>query len=122
MLKAYCTCPKRTENDTRTSTVSLAIEIYHMMLELNYIVGPNNFEIGGGGLSQVFCGRLSENWGKIDLGRCAHRDVSSFDTDTQAKHFSSSVVFVVLQSVYGFMFCGQASHFYSTGKIKCHST
>jgi hypothetical protein len=29
-----------------------------MMLELNYIVVPNNIEIGGGGLSQIFCGRL----------------------------------------------------------------
>jgi hypothetical protein len=39
-----------------------------MMLELNYIVVPNNIEIGGGGLSQIFCGRLSENWGKSSTG------------------------------------------------------
>ena len=39
-----------------------------MMLELNYIVLPNNIEIGGGGLSQIFCGRLSENWGKSSTG------------------------------------------------------
>ena len=34
-----------------------------MMLELNYVVVPNNIEIGGGGLSRIFCGRLSENLG-----------------------------------------------------------
>ena len=39
-----------------------------MMLELNYIVVPNNIEIGGGGLSQIFCGRLTENWGKSSTG------------------------------------------------------
>ena len=36
------------------------------MLELNYIVVPNNIEIGGEGLSQIFCGRLqglSEKFG-----------------------------------------------------------
>ena len=38
--------------------MSLAVEIEHMMLELNYIVVPNNIEIGVGGLSQIFCGRL----------------------------------------------------------------
>ena len=48
--------------------MSLAVEIEHMMLELNYIVVPNNIEIGGGGLSQIFCGRLSENWGKLSTG------------------------------------------------------
>jgi hypothetical protein len=31
------------------------------MLELNYIVVPNNIEIGGGGLSQIFWGRLWTN-------------------------------------------------------------
>ena len=39
-----------------------------MMSELNYIVVPNNIEIGVGGLSQIFCGRLSENWGKSSTG------------------------------------------------------
>jgi hypothetical protein len=39
-----------------------------MMLELNYFVVPNNIEIGGGGLSQIFCGRLFENWGKSSRG------------------------------------------------------
>ena len=39
-----------------------------MMLELNYIVVPNNIEIGGGGLSQIFWERLSENWGKPSIG------------------------------------------------------
>jgi hypothetical protein len=39
-----------------------------MMLELNYIVVPNHIEIGRGGLSQIFCGRLSENWGKSSAG------------------------------------------------------
>jgi hypothetical protein len=39
-----------------------------MMLELNYIAVPNNIEIRGGGLSQIFCGRLSENWGKSSAG------------------------------------------------------
>jgi hypothetical protein len=39
-----------------------------MMLELNYIVVPNNIEIGGGGLSEIFCGRLSGNWGKSSTG------------------------------------------------------
>jgi hypothetical protein len=39
-----------------------------MMLELNYTVVPNNIEIGRGGLSQIFCGRLSENWGKSSTG------------------------------------------------------
>ena len=48
--------------------MSLAVEIEHMMLELNYIVVPNNIEIGGGGLSQIFCGRLSENLGKLSTG------------------------------------------------------
>ena len=38
------------------------------MLELNYIVVPNNIEIGRGGLSQIFCGRLAENWGKSSTG------------------------------------------------------
>jgi hypothetical protein len=39
-----------------------------MMLELNYIVVPNNIEIGEGGLSQIFCGWLSEDWGKSSAG------------------------------------------------------
>jgi hypothetical protein len=39
-----------------------------MMLELNYIVVPNNIEIGGVGLSQIFCGRFSENWEKSSTG------------------------------------------------------
>ena len=39
-----------------------------MMLELNYIVVPKNIEIGGGGLSQIFRERLSENWGKSSTG------------------------------------------------------
>jgi hypothetical protein len=38
--------------------VSLAVEIKRMVFELNYIVVSNNIEIGGGGLSQIFCGRL----------------------------------------------------------------
>jgi hypothetical protein len=46
----------------------------------------------------------------------AHRDVSSLNTDTHAKHFSFPVVFVVLRPVCDFRFCGQASHFYLTGK------
>jgi hypothetical protein len=29
-----------------------------MVFELNYIVVSNNTEIGGGGLSQIFCGRF----------------------------------------------------------------
>ena len=39
-----------------------------MMLELNCTIVPNNIEIGGGGLSQIFCGRMSENWGKSSTG------------------------------------------------------
>ena len=46
--------------------MSLAVEIKRMVFELNYIVVSNNIEIGGGGLSQIFCGRLSENIGKIE--------------------------------------------------------
>ena len=46
--------------------MSLAVEIKRMVFELNYIVVSNNTEIGGGGLSQIFCGRLSENVGKIE--------------------------------------------------------
>jgi hypothetical protein len=46
--------------------VSLAVEIECMVFELNYIVVSNNIEIGGGGLSQIFCERLSENIGKIE--------------------------------------------------------
>ena len=38
--------------------MSLAVEIKRMVFELNYIVVSNNTEIGGGGLSQIFCGRL----------------------------------------------------------------
>ena len=57
----------------------------------------------------IFCYRCAD---VTDLGMCAHRDVSSFNANTQAKHFSSSVVFVVLHSVCDFRFCGQASHFF----------
>jgi hypothetical protein len=46
--------------------VSLAVEIKRMVFELNYILVSNNIEIGGGCLSQIYFGRLSENIGKIE--------------------------------------------------------
>ena len=56
------------QRGTKSVAVSLIVKFQHIMSTFNNVLVQNNIENGGEGLSQIFCGRLSENLEKTCRG------------------------------------------------------